>query len=473
MSATKSLTFRRRIFLRGAAGAIVGLPLLESLGGRDARGAAPTAFRYAIFMRQANGVQQKSGTEPESFWPTATGPLTKASLQADAAAGRTLGTLADYADKLNVVRGLKYAYSTTGCGHADGGLQCLTAAKPDGKNGNLALAMGESIDNRIVRELEPAGSEPLNLYAGHKDGFLDDVLSYRGPKDRRAAEQNPFNAYKRLFGLPTTDPQQAQLALQRKSVNDLVRGQMQALMGRAVLSKSDKDRLQLHFEAIRDLETTMACQLPSTRYGQIAAVNPGTLSSDDQIENTIGMQQDVIALAMSCGRSHAATLQIGNGNDQTQFVINGVKQERYHRISHRVDSDGATGTAIVDAVSKHHQIDLKFAGFYKALLDKLSAYKTPTGTLLDDGIAIWFNDLADGPPHGSNNVPWICAGGAGGALRTGQYLDAGQGAGKLVTNNKILNTIGAAVGVKNAAGAPLDDFGDPALEKGLITALLA
>jgi Protein of unknown function (DUF1552) len=471
MSPRGNLTFRRRIFLRGAAGAVVGLPLLESLGGRDAHGAATPGFHFAIFMRQANGVQQKSGMEPENFWPTALGPLTKASLMADATAGRTLGTLSDYADKLIAVRGLKYAYSTTGCGHADGGLQCLTAAQPDGKNDHLSLAMGESIDNRIVRALEPAGTEPLNLYAGHKDGFLDDVLSYRGAKDRRAAEQNPFNAYKRLFGLPTADPQQAQLAMQRKSVNDLIRAQVQALMGRPVLSKSDKDRLQLHFDAIRDLEVKMACQLPSARYGEISAVNPGTIASDDQIENIVGMHTDIIALAMSCGRSHAATLQIGNGNDQTQYLIGGVKQERYHHISHRVDSDGSTGTVIVNAVGKHHQIDLKFAGFYKALLDKLTAYKTPTGTLLDDGVAIWFNDLADGPPHGSNNVPWICAGSAGGFLRTGQYVDAGSG--KLVTNNKILNTIGAAVGVKNAAGGPLDDFGDLALEKGLIAAMLA
>jgi hypothetical protein len=37
----------------------------------------------------------------------------------------------------------------------------------------------------------------------------------------------------------------------------------------------------------------------------------------------------------------------------------------------------------------------------------------------------------------------------------------------------MLNTIGTAVGLKNAAGGPLDDFGDPAFEKGIFSELLA
>lgn len=41
------------------------------------------------------------------------------------------------------------------------------------------------------------------------------------------------------------------------------------------------------------------------------------------------------------------------------------------------------------------------------------------------------------------------------------------------TNNKILNTIGAAVGSKNAAGGPLDNFGDPTLAKGMIDAIVS
>jgi hypothetical protein len=466
------VSFNRRLFLRGLGGVAMALPLLEAFP-RRARAAPPPEFRFAIFMRQANGVAQKQGTEPERFWPTTLGALTVASMTADS--GRAVSELAAYADKLLLVRGCKYNFSTSGCGHADGGLQCLTAAKPDGPNSNKALAMGESIDNRIVRALEPAGNEPLTLYAGPKSGYLDDILSYRGPKDRRAAEGNPANAYRRLFGIPEA-PQDAQLKLaaQRKSVNDLVKTDMQTLMNRPELSKSDRERLQLHFDAVRDMEITMACQLPRARYDEIVAVPPAQVDDGPMIETIVKMQLDILALAVNCGKTRAATLQIGNGNDQTQYVINGVTQERFHHISHRINGDGSSGDPIVDADLKHHAIDRKFAGFFKYLLDRLTAYTTPTGTVLDQGVAVWLNDLSSGPPHGSNNLPYVCAGSAGGFLKTGQYVEAAAVASnKYVTNNKFLNTVGAAVGVKNAAGGPLDDFGDPSLEKGLIPQMLA
>jgi Protein of unknown function (DUF1552) len=467
------VTINRRFFLRGLGGVLVGLPLLEGLRSRTADAAPPPNFRFAIFMRQANGVAQKQGTEPERFWPTNLGPLTKASMTADT--GKATSDLADYAEKLLLVRGCKYNFSTSGCGHADGGLQCLTAAKPDGPNSNKALAMGESIDNLIVRALEPAGNEPLTLYAGPKSGYLDDVLSYRGPKDRRTAEGNPANAYRRLFGLPDANQDAlAKLALQRKSVNDLVRGEMQSLLNKPQLSGADRDRLKLHFDAIRDVEVQMQCQLPKARYDEIAGIPASQVDDNPMIETIVKMQLDIIALAISCGKTHAATLQIGNGNDQTQYVIDGVTQERFHHISHRINSDGSSGDPIPDAEMKHHAIDRKFAGFFKYLLDKLTAYTTPTGTLLDQGVAIWLNDLSSGPPHGSNNLPYVCAGNAGGYLKTGQYVEAAAVASnRYVTHNKFLNTIGAAVGVKNAAGAPLDDFGDPSLEKGLVPQMLA
>lgn len=461
----------RRLFLRGAAGVAIGLPLLETFASKQANAAA-SGFHYAVFVRQGNGVQQKSGSEPDRFWPTKLGALTKASMLADG--DQAVNVLADYADKLLLVRGIKYNYSYSGCGHADGGLQCLTAAKPNGKFSNEALAMGESIDTRIVRALEPVGNEPLNLYAGQKSGYLDDVLSYRKAMDRRAAEGNPYNAYKRLFGLPNADVNlQNQLATQRKSVNDVVRTQMQALMARTDLSKFDRDRLQLHFDSIRDLEVKLACQLPAARYNEIAAVPASTVDDDNQIEKIVQMQMDIIALALSCGLTHAVTLQIGNGNDQTQYVIDGVLQERFHHISHRINSDGSTGDPIPNADMKHHRIDQKFAGFFKYLLGKLSQYPTTGGTLLDDGVSVWTNDLAAGVSHSSNNLPFVCAGSAGGFLKTGIYVDAANvDQGQYVTNNKILNTFGAAAGVKNAAGGPLDDFGDPDLPKGLVPQML-
>lgn len=455
---SKSRLVSRRLFLSGAAGVTVGLPLLESLGMKSAEAQA-ASFRYAIFLRQGNGVMQPK------FWPREAGALTKASLTQDLAADdRTIGVLADYAEKLNVVHGLRYSHSGTGCGHADGCYQALTASTADGNNSNKTLAMGPSLDWVISQALDQAGSEPVSMYAGATSSFLGDAILYRAAKQRRAGERNPVNAFQRLFGtsMPGTDDPnsaaQTRLALQRKSVNDLVRGQMQALLARPELSVADRSRLDSHFQAIRDLEVGMAqgCQI-----SQLGAID------DENLDQVVRTHLDVIAMAMACGKSHAASLCVGNGNDQTQYIIGGQKFERYHHISHRVRSDGAAGEAIPDAEGLHHQIDKHFAGYFKYLLDKLASFKTPTGTLLDDGASVWFNDLADGPAHSSTNLPWIVAGGASGKLKTGQYIRGN------FTVNKIHNSIGAAVGLTNGAGQPLDDFGDSSYPKGRIDAMMA
>lgn len=458
----------RRAFLRGAGSVVVALPLLESLWPRGVA-AQSAVHRYAIFMRQGNGVQQGiDGKEPDRFWPSALGALTTSGMKADG--GRAVSVLADFAPKLLLVRGCEMrAIADAGCGHSSGGLLCLTASRANGKNVEKALATSESIDNRIERALTGAGREPLTLRAGPRSGYLDDVLSYRSAGNRRVAESNPFNAYKALFGLSAEVGADQKRGLRQKSVNDLVRAEFEALLSGNRLSRADRERVEQHRQAIRDLELGMQCALPPALLDPLSRVSTGQSESDANIVQTVKLQSQVIALAMACGKVHAATLQIGNGNDQTQYTINGQKYERFHHISHRISSDGAEGTTIANADLKHHEIDKLFAGMFLELLRELEARKTPTGTLLDDGVAVWLNDLSNGPPHSTRNMPYVCAGGCGGSLKTGVYVDAGDAtANKYVTHNKFLNTIGAAVGVKNAAGAPLDDFGDPGLEKGLI-----
>lgn len=464
--ATARIPSRRR-FLLGALGATVVLPFLETLAPRKAKAGEADAEPFAVFCRQANGCQQATDDEPDRFWPSfAPGALTKDKLTADT--GRALSELGDFADRLIILRGAHFNYPGNGCGHSGGGNQVLTAAKvSDDPAGNLSLSMGESIDNRIQRELGKAGVEPLTLYVGPKYGYLDEVLSYRAPKDLRAAENNPYNAYSDLFGLSGVDPAVLQqLRDRRKSVNDLVREQMQTLLSRKDLSKADRDRLDLHFTSIRDLEIGLVCGLSDGDIATLQTMSQNA-TNDDYFETVCHLHMDILALALACGVTRAATLQFGSGNAGVEFTIDGVKQKSYHKISHRIDSDGADGPPIPDADILHHKIDRIHANLFKYLLTKLDSVKLATGTLLDAGVAVWCNDLGE-KYHSYDKVPFILAGGCKGALKTGQFLDLPQ-----FTHNRLLSTIGAAVGCKNAAGDPLDDFGDPELPKGNLGELLA
>lgn len=467
--------FNRRTFLRGVGGVTMGLPALDVFRAHEARAQGVQKKVYSVFMLQANGVVQQWNKEPEMFWPSTLGPLSDEAM-ATTDADRATSELRGYASKLIMIRGIKYGSPGNGCGHSGGCNQVLTAAKVSSvPRGNKSLPMGESLDNRIARVLTPT-KEPLALYAGPKSGYLDDAFSYRvpagvgQPATVRAADNNPWNAYQRMLGLTAAaaaDPAAAQLlATRRKSINDLLRGQIQSLQRRTDLSRHDRQRLDLHFSSVRDLELSMIKTLGAMDVAALQMVN-GKHTAHENVEAVTNIQSDLLAFALASDMARTATLQIGTGNSSVKYTVDGVMLPSFHQISHRIYSDGAEGETIPDAHLLHHKIDRIHGRHFKHLLDRLSAYTLPEGgTLLDSTVAVWCNSLSNGPPHGYTGVPYIIAGSGGGLFKTGQYVDA-----KNATNNKLFNSILAAVGVRKENGDPVDDFGDPTLAKGTLTAI--
>jgi uncharacterized protein DUF1552 len=470
-------TYRRRI-LQGAGGIVLGLPALESFMTKEALAQASSKV-YAVFMQQQNGCIQGTSGDPQLFWPTAMGPITAASLGAEPT--QTMSVLKDYADKLIMVRGINFPFGdTVGCGHSAGCNQSLTAAKMKGSS-NRSTPVDISADVRIANIVQP-GKEPFTLYAGRKAGYLDDAFSYGPGGSVRAGENNPLNAYNRVFtnGIPPTmggtPVDMTKQIARRKSINDLLRGQIQTLMNRPELSKADRDRLTTHFQSIRDIEVGMGGMMPpggmapnpDAMVAAMTAVN-GMHTTDANMETVVKLQLELIAFTFASDMNRVATLQIGEGNDHTRYMVSGTLAPPYHYVSHRVMSDGGTGTAITNAVDLHHGIDIIHAGFFKHLLDKLSQFTLPDGrTLLDATAAVWLNSNANGPPHSLSNVPHIVGGSGGGFLKTGQHINAGT-----VTNNVFLNTIITAAAGGKSLPAPVTDFGDASLKKDIIAAMVA
>ncbi len=458
----------RRAFLTAAGTAGVALPFLEGLPERSAfaQSENPT---FGLFLCTACGVVQAWGSEPEHFWPTELGPLTKESMEADSAE-RCTGLLADHADQLTIVRGIEYPAPPSGCGHAQGLAQCLTARSTTG-NGNQATSTGPSADTIIANAVNPQGVPPLTLYAGMKSGYIDEKLSFSSAGQVRAAEGNPYNVYQRLTGLldagGDTSSNMADLLVERRmSVNDLIREELNDLKRNSRLSQADRDRLDQHFTTIRDVETTMAdmgatCSDARIDKTALEAMNSGqAFRQNGTIEEVSKLQSQLVALAFACDATRVATLQVGDGTDATRYTIDGETVERFHWISHRIRSDGASGEAIPKAVEWHTAIDRIRMNTFKSILDFWSEVRVPNGNLLDNGFLYWTSHIAVGPTHSFNNVPVIVAGNAGGFLKTGQYIDAGN-----VSNALLLNTLMSANGVFT------EDFGEGGT--GLINDMLA
>ena len=176
------------------------------------------------------------------------------------------------------------------------------------------------------------------------------------------------------------------------------------------------------------------------------------------------LHMDLVALAFSCDMVRAGTLQVGDGNDSTQYTIDGEHLPSFHHISHRIHADGDVGDPIPNADVLHHKIDRVHAQLFGHLIDRLLE-----NGVLDDCVVVWTNDLGAGVSHTYRNIPWVLAGSGGGFLQTGQYVDVGGE----VPHSRILSTIASAVGVRKGNGDLVDDFGDSSLRPGVIDEIIA
>jgi hypothetical protein len=489
--ASGPLKMNRRLVLRGAGGLMLGLPLLDAFMPRSA--AAQSAMRspFVILVVNDNGVVQAGVTlsgsaEKERFWPSSLGPLTKAGLLADKAT-RSMGELSDYAEQLLVVKGVNLPYGSTGCSHSAADAQILTSAKITGGSTNC-LATGLSVDTAIAKAKNPPGRDPLVLHAGMFSpggtGFdIPGYVSYVAPNQPRAYIDSPYKAYQTIVGAVGTtagNPADAEAerlrAARSKSINDLLRPQIQALLARTDLSASDRTRLDQHLTAIRDLEVKTATTTLTIPDADVASMKTIDAKPYDQAsyEQRIKLNMELMAFSAAADYSRVAVLKIGDRIDDHQFTINGQKF-KFHDASHRAVNNGE---------DLHHACDRLFAGHFKYLLDLLSSYDTPTGPLLNQGVAIWTNQCATGA-HSFSNVPWVLAGTANGFFKKGEFIQVGDGempggrqdgtAGDASISgiNKMLNTLLTAAGVTKAGGAPTDDFGEPTLPKGIFSQLLA
>lgn len=452
----KRAHLNRRAFLRGAGAVAIGLPFLEGLPERSAW-AQDKPPVFSLFIVAACGVVGSK------FFPNATGPLTQSSLAA--MTDKATSVLAPHAQNLMFVKGVNFPMANvTGCGHAQGLCQSLTAAPSEGSAQN-AYSTGLSVDMALAKLINPNGADPLTLYAGNKkNGYIAERISFKagGAGQVRPADDNPYTLYSKLVGLaqsgssaPMTMPNGSSTATEliatRKSVNDLVRAELSALLKDTRLSGADRQRLQQHFDSIRDAETTMgrmvaACDTQGLATAQFDALKSGlAFKTNGMIEDVAKLHLELVALAFACNFNRVATLQHGDGTDATKYNVpsNASLGWPFHHLSHRVQSDSATGMNPT-AEQAHAEIDVLRM---KTLLHGLDAFAARG--LFDKSFVMWTNHVADGPSHSFRNVPHIIAGNGGGYLKQGAFIDAGN-----VTNNKLFNTLITAAARDKSAAAP-------------------
>jgi hypothetical protein len=476
----------RRTLLRGLFGVTLSLPVLEGLAPRSLPG--PGTARaddgtdpFLIVFRQANGVATARsdgglGVEPERFWPRVAGPL-----DVENVTGRALDELERHLDRLTVLGNVNMGDLNYGDGHANGALTLLTAARPVlEQQGADSVCSGESLDVRIAEELNPEGVESFFLQVGPGDGMGGPCISWRGQGIKQPALRDPMNAFTALVGGqdPNADPDaiDTAIATRRQSVNDLLREQFDAVLSRPELSAGDRLRLSIHRDAIRDVERRVTCQLDEDLERRMDGVGEAYDSEDgDDVIRAAEVMLDLMALAVACGSTRVAVLQMGDAIDGTtryRDPRDGQLMENFHYVSHRRLSHNLNGPLIPETDLQHSFVDRMFARMFGRLVDRLVELPAVGhDSLLDAGVAAWMNDLGYGPTHSPLRTPVVLAGTAGGYLREGGDYVWLPGEDP-INHPKLLNTLGTAVGLRSPGGGPLVDFGQVGAQ-GLLPELLA
>jgi hypothetical protein len=250
-----------------------------------------------------------------------------------------------------------------------------------------------------------------------------------------------------------------EMALRRNSINDLVREELGTLLSQSVMSQADKQRLEQHLDGIRDIEAAVGggsgpglvgCTAEGVPEGDFSGFQGRARENGAQEELSLAHMR-LAAFAFACNLNRTATIQVGDGTDATVYdVPSNSRRWGFHYVSHRTQSDGATGNDQT-ALAAHVEIDALRMETFKAGIDAFAAYTSATGTLLDNGFLLWTNCIGDGPSHSFSNIPTIIAGSGGAVLRQGEYLSLGGGGfNGGITNDKLLNTLKTAAGLQSS-----------------------
>lgn len=437
----------RRTFIRGAGGlglltaATPFLPLRSE--------AAPSEYPRRLLL-----LFQPNGTIPENWWPQGT--------EKSWTLGANLASLQPYQDQLIFLDGV-YKYGQRydqnggpGNEHRKG-ITMLWTGSRNISTGGEDWSGGTSIDQSIAKVIgndTPFRSIQLGVRAG--ESFYGNRMIYAGPAKPLAPEQNPVAAFNLLFAGVTEDPaakeELERLQAQRRSVIDLAIGDLERTLDR--VSKSDRLKLEAHLEGLRAMEKRLdydgaMCTPPELEDGITGKLD--TITSKAQIDN--------IVMAFSCDLTRVGSIQYGWANTLQSF--NGSP---HHDLSHRIaDNHDKTAMAQMEVIDRWYAEQVAY------LLERLSSIPEGDGTLLDNTLVVWSNEIANGvtyakpgKTHLMGRTPFMLAGGGNFAFTTGRYLRYGQPADPNVTDPKSweLHHHRVLVSICQAFGLEVDTYGD-------------
>ena len=385
----------RRGILRGLLG---GATVSLTLPWLEARAACDTGFpkRFGVF-------QWGNGNLPNRWIPEDTGP--------DWALSDQLQPLAAFQSRIAVCTGLEVRVPNISP-HWSGAVGVLTGQELVGSDESWTVAaptVDEVVADAIGRD---------TLYRSIAVGVADaETFSYTGPNAPNFGETDPFALYERLFGATFREPGKGGVVDpslgRRRSVLDAVMGDLDRLSAR--VSAADRVRLEAHTDAVRDLEQRLArlqeepADLAACQRAEAPDENYPDIDGRPQLAARSQAFSELIAMALACDQTRVFAMS--HHRPLSNVLFPGAT-DGHHSLTH---NEGGEQPEVHDAT-------LVVMEAYAGLLGALDRIPEGDGTVLDHCLVLACSEVSEGRTHRLDEVPFVLAGGACGAIPMGRHV---------------------------------------------------
>jgi hypothetical protein len=357
--------------------------------------------------------------------------------------------LAPFQSKLLVLTGIDV--KSAGIGPGDdhmrgmGGMLTGTELLPGNTKGGAGtpagLAGGISIDQRIAQDIGGQTRFPsLEFGVMVQSSDVWSRMIYSGANQPLPPMEDPTRAFSRIFtGSQLSAQQLAILLKRRQSTLDYAQGSLASFAPR--ISAEDRQRVLQHQDSIRQIEAQLLAQTSACAAPAVSSVKLNDINNYPVIGKT---QMDILVSALACGQTRIASLQWSRSVSDIPMPWLNIGTG-HHTLSHKPDTDAMSQAQLVS-------INTWYAEQFAYLLQKLDSVQESNGTLLDNCLVVWINELAKGNVHSHQPWPVVIAGKCGGVIRTGRFVSYSLAP----THNDFL------VSIANAMGTKITTFGNPA-----------
>jgi hypothetical protein len=378
------------------------------------------------------------GVIPSAFWPDEEGESFELK--------ESLTPLEPFKDRTLTLHGVCDRIRGDGDNHMRGigclltGVELFPGNIQGGSHTPAGWASGISIDQEIKSFLQRDaatrtrfGSLEFGVMVPERADTWTRMV-YSGPNKPIAPIDDPYQMFSKLYG-HMKDKESL------KSILDDLQDDLKAISAR--VSPADRQLLQEHATFVREMEQELRASDGKDLDHAVPELEPGVKKENDSIPTISKMQIELLVNSFTTDFTRVATLQYTNSVGQARMRWLGVS-EGQHELSHKPDSDQ-------DAVDKLTKINKWYCEQLAYLAKRLAETPEPggTGSLLDNTLILWTNELGKGNSHTLDNIPWVLVGG-GLDFRMGRSLKY-----KRQPHNRLL------LALAHGMGHRIEKFGNP------------